>query len=108
MSLRDLKPGDRGSIEFEVIEHRSLTCIEIDGLRQWLDGSVNVTKLPPRARPVRKGDEIALGRVAAIYVGTFDLFRIAWDPLPSSPFVINRERNWTHADGTPIDWEASE
>ena len=61
-----------------------------------------------RARPVRKGDEIVSieNGVTGQFVALFD-GDVVWHSNPYD--ITSGGRRWfIHADGSPIDWEASE
>ena len=108
--LTGWKPGDRFTIEHEVLETYDNGDIRtVD--RWWFDfqDMARAVKLPPKARPVRKGDEVRL-----LDVGDLRTF-IAYHE--GRVYLLHAERDkafhsnpdyYAHADGTPIDWEASE
>lgn len=63
-----------------------------------------------KARPVRKGDEVRGGVIGngTIFVAKFGVMAVLW--WNGAPFhrTIEMMPDLTHANGDPIDWEASE
>lgn len=115
MSLRDLKPGDRFTAEYEVSATNDTYVSTTMGHVFHYDRShvLNATKLPPQARPVRKGDEIVYpgSTVPRVFIARYETGIVTTvkdrigGPLPQYDGFPNE---CFHADGAPIDWEASE
>ena len=112
--MSDWKPGDRFTLEFEVAR------VDSDGVRstdsQFIRPHVmaRAVKLPPKARPVRKGGLITCPDMADedtefVYVGSIDdAIFCRTERRGSFGAYMGNFKHWTHADGTPISWEASE
>lgn len=110
MNLRDLKPGDRFTAEFEVmdVEADRVVTTSHHVLFFGAENLHNATKLPPRARPVRKGDVVKpeSSPVTVTFLALWDNTAIIWrDGYGCDSYA---SKYVTHADGAPIDWEASE
>ena len=116
LRVQDLKPGDVVRIDLKVTDCGDLgqpvaflALVDGDGVN--VDDeclAAGNAELVVRPRPVRKGETVLCDGVAWVFV--------AYVPQIASSVVIQRNgnvaqsvpANWTHADGTPIDWEDSE
>ena len=108
--MNDWKPGDRFTIEYEVQYFDGGIVGTKEGTIHLPAVMARAVKLPPKARLVRKGDEIvsengAVGRLLAYYP---DHHKPCIWISPGGAVIASRSRGWTHADGAEIDWEASE
>ncbi len=106
----DWKPGDRFTFEYEVEsvdsgwvytpDHRAISPHEM----------ARAVKLPPKERPVRKGDEIVHHNSGSsgsyFYIATLFGNRYATKGGKVATSLVGDD--WTHADGAPISWEDSE
>ena len=120
MTLRveDLKPGDVVRMDLKFIEFdvdgEAILDLPVSGRTTWAtseDLAAGNAELVVRPRPVRKGDRLLTGRVDSI------TFLCIWDGLVyfdegDGPDFFRLDQidksKVTHADGSPIDWEASE
>lgn len=115
MTLRveDLKPGDVVRMDL-VFRHDDDEWLSFNG--RYADIELHVADLAAgnaelvvRPRPVRKGDEVkhpALGR--AEFIGHLGGVAYAANHKGIPVWDSTAGGQWTHADGSPIDWEASE
>ena len=112
--MTDWKPGDRFNFPdgFDVVHVDSHGFVKIL-TDTWFNPAdmARAVKLLPKARPVRKGDEIVSanrewwgeyrtyeGDFVVVVLGGRDRYLRIYSQRPA----------WTHVDGAPIDWEASE
>ena len=113
MTLRveDLKPGDVVRIDLVVTGKSSLaTCFDC-GDKGWFTNQLLAAgnaELVVRPRPVRKGDEVRVHEEPWTFVAL--THNRDWAVCGN---YAGRYEGWglskvTHADGSPIDWEASE
>ena len=114
MTLRveDLKPGDVLRLDL-VVRGREGVCLKVaakdEPYYSYLvdddDLAAGNAERVVRPRPVRKGDEV-LGASGQPYV-----FVAMWGKeavlLDGGDPFIRATTYFTHADGSPIDWEAS-
>lgn len=108
--MTDWKPGDRFTIEFEVADIVGDLLETTDDCVFLVASSamVRAAKLPPKARPVRKGDEVHSTVSGMGYeLRAVDGDRVWVRSDRGDDYVVHCDI-LTHADGAPIDWEASE
>lgn len=114
LRVQDLKPGDVVRIELRVVE------IDAAGGAAIISPFVHDhhlaagnAELVVRPRPVRKGDEVQWDNPdGCIVVSTYVAHLAGWiwtmfNGRPEDAVQLFRD-DWTHADGSPISWEASE
>ena len=115
LRVEDLKPGNVVRIDLVVLERQGPDSwfVIVPGDEQALgflddsDLAAGNAELVVRPRPVRKGDEIKNSGVVYTFLAYFDTTVIATPVGRMAPLPYDRH-SWTHADGSPIDWEASE
>ena len=109
--MTDWKPGDRFTLEFEVYDTSSDGRILTTSSHRFLGLTMaRAVKLPPKARPVRKGDKIIAELLELTFLAIHDGFAYTVNQSGRSMRFLVKPwtRATTHADGASIDWEASE
>ena len=111
--MSDWKPGDRFTIEFEVARVHPDRWIYTSS--EWSispETMETAVKLPPKARPVRKGDGIVRNRGIGpcTFIATSGGNLVYWEPRGEATCheSLGCRDLWTHTDGAPISWEDSE
>jgi hypothetical protein len=122
LKVSDLKPGDVVRIDLVVSAARSVGVVRL-GFEQvsleddrWIRATdhwlaAGNAELVVRPRPVRKGDEVRHdnGSVRVFVANWRDGFLYGSTDRPEEGHCLwSQFDSWSHADGSPIDWEASE
>lgn len=106
--MTDWKPGDRFTIEYEVARAYASGTIRTTDGDEFYDRLHRAVRLPPKARPVRKGDEVKpeSAPVPVTFLATWNNQVIIW--RNGYGCDVYGKEYVAHADGAPISWEDSE